>query len=98
MSTHVTLPADVNRMDETGYVWAFLDRSRVPDAVRPGAVVVAGDDDDPVVAEVIDIVEGIWRCSAARLGWSGASNDGSAPAAGAGGVMSTGRSLRAGVH
>ncbi len=58
MSTHVTLPADVNRMDETGYVWAFLDRSRVPDAVRPGAVVVAGDDDDPVVAEVIDIVEG----------------------------------------
>jgi hypothetical protein len=58
MSTHVTLPADVNRIDETGYIGAFLDRSRVPDAVRPGAVVVAGDDDDPVVAEVIDIVEG----------------------------------------
>lgn len=58
MSTHVTLPADVNRIDETGYVRAFLDRSRVPEAVRPGAVVVAGDDDEPVVAEVIDIVEG----------------------------------------
>ena len=58
MSTHVTLPADVNRIDETGYVWAFLDQSRVPEAVHPGAVVVAGEDDDPVIAEVIDIVEG----------------------------------------
>lgn len=58
MSTHVTLPADVNRIDETGYVWAFLDRSRAPEAVRPGAVIVAGDDDDPVMAEVVDIVEG----------------------------------------
>lgn len=58
MTTHVTLPADVNRIDETGYVWAFLDRSRVPEAVHPGAVIVAGDDDDPVIAEVVDIVEG----------------------------------------
>ena len=58
MSTHVTLPADVNRIDETGYVWAFLDRSRAPESVRPGAVIVAGDDDDPVMAEVVDIIEG----------------------------------------
>lgn len=58
MNTHVTLPADVNRIDETGYVWAFLDRSRVPEVVRPGALIVAGDEDDPVMAEVVDVVTG----------------------------------------
>ncbi len=58
MSTHVTLPADVNRIDETGYVWAFLDRSRFAEAVHPGALIVTGDDLDPVMAEVVDIVQG----------------------------------------
>jgi len=56
MSLKVILPADINRVDETGYVWAFLDEASDPTAVYPGAVVVAGDD-DPVMAEVIDIVD-----------------------------------------
>ena len=42
MSTHVTLPADVNRIDETGYAGRFSIEDRVPETVRPDAVVVAG--------------------------------------------------------
>lgn len=57
MGTRVMLPTDVNRIDETGYVWGFLDHSTTPDAVAPGAIIVSGDDEDPVVAEVVDIVE-----------------------------------------
>lgn len=32
----VTLPADVQQIDATGYVWAFLDTAAEPDRVRPG--------------------------------------------------------------
>lgn len=54
----VTLPADVQQLDATGYVWAFLDAAAEPDRVRPGALIVAGDADEPFLARVIDIVDG----------------------------------------
>lgn len=53
----VTLPADQQQVDETGYVWTFLDESPVPDRVYPGALVVAGDAEDPFIARVVDIVD-----------------------------------------
>lgn len=54
----VTLPADVNQVDETGYVWAFLEDAAEPDRVRPGALIVAGDAIEPFLARVVDLVGG----------------------------------------
>ncbi len=54
----VTLPADVQQLDATGYAWAFLDAAAEPERVRPGALIVAGDADEPFLARVIDIVDG----------------------------------------
>ncbi|MFT7473979.1 MAG: hypothetical protein ACI81L_000895 [Verrucomicrobiales bacterium] len=58
MSVSVTLPADVNQVDETGYVWAFLNDSAQPDRVSPGSIIVAGDSEEPFLARVIDVVDG----------------------------------------
>lgn len=54
----VTLPADVNQVDETGFVWSFLDDAAEPDRVRPGALIVAGDPVEPFLARVVDIIKG----------------------------------------
>ena len=54
----VTLPADVNQVDHTGFVWAFLGDAREPERVKPGAIIVAGDPVEPFLARVVDIVEG----------------------------------------
>jgi len=54
----VTLPADVNQVDETGYVWAFLSEAAEPSRVRPGAIIVAGDPVEPFLARVVDVIEG----------------------------------------
>ena len=54
----VTLPADVQQIDETGYVWAFLDEATEPDRIRPGVLIVAGDAEEPFLARVVDICEG----------------------------------------
>ena len=54
----VTLPADVNQVDHTGFVWAFLGDAREPERVKPGAIIVAGDSVEPFLARVVDIVEG----------------------------------------
>jgi hypothetical protein len=53
-----TLPADVAQVDETGYVWTFLDRAAEPDRILPGSVVVAGDEEEPFTARVMDVVDG----------------------------------------
>ncbi len=55
---HVTLPADVNMVDETGWVWSFLHEASDPDRVYPGALIVAGDPIEPFLARVVDIVDG----------------------------------------
>ena len=50
------ITADLNDEDHTGYVWAFLVEARGPGQIRPGALVVAGDEDTAVVCQVIDLV------------------------------------------
>lgn len=52
----VDITCDVQQIDETGYVWTFLDEARDPSVVTAGAIVVAGDDEEPVFARVVDIV------------------------------------------
>ena len=54
----VTIPADVQMIDETGYVWTFLHEAAEPDRVFPGALIVAGDPVEPFLARVVDIVDG----------------------------------------
>lgn len=54
--TAIDISADLNAEDETGYVWTFLDEARDPSIVRPGALLVAGDEDAPAVAIVVDLV------------------------------------------
>jgi hypothetical protein len=53
----VDVPADLNAVDETGFVWTFLDEARSPELVTPGAIVTTGEEDEPAVAEVVDLVE-----------------------------------------
>ena len=53
-----TLPADVQQIDQTDFVWAFLDVAPEPGPVMPGALIVAGDAEEPFVARVADIVAG----------------------------------------
>ena len=38
-------------------MWAFLDEAIHPDAVAKGHLVVTGDETDPVVARVVDLLE-----------------------------------------
>lgn len=52
----VDVPCDLMDEDETGYVWTFLREARHPELIQPGAIVIAGNEDAPAVAEVIDIV------------------------------------------
>jgi len=54
----VTLPADVNQVDDTGYVWAFLSEAAEPNRVRPGAMIVAGDAVEPFLARVVNVITG----------------------------------------
>jgi hypothetical protein len=58
MTTRVTLPADVHQIDETGFVWTFLDEADDPSRVVLDTVIVAGDREEPFLARVVDIVEG----------------------------------------
>jgi hypothetical protein len=57
MAIAVDIRADLNAEDQTGYVWAFLDEARDPSLITPGALVVAGDEDSPAVAVVVDLIE-----------------------------------------
>lgn len=52
----VDITADLNDEDEAGYIWTFLDEARDPGQVRPGSIVVAGDEDAAAVCQVIDLV------------------------------------------
>ncbi len=54
----ITLPADVNQVDDTGFVWAILGGADEPERVRPRAIIVAGDAVEPFLARVVDIVDG----------------------------------------
>ena len=54
----VTLPADVNQVDDTGFVWAFLSEASGPSRIHAGAIIVAGDSVEPFLARVVDVVDG----------------------------------------
>jgi sugar/nucleoside kinase (ribokinase family) len=51
----VDIPCDVQQVDSTGFVWAFLDEARDPSLIYEGAIVVSADEIDPVVARVVDL-------------------------------------------
>jgi hypothetical protein len=53
----VDITADLNDEDDTGYVWTFLDEARDPGQIKPGAIIVAGDEDTAAVCEVIDLAQ-----------------------------------------
>jgi hypothetical protein len=53
----VDITCDLMDEDESGYVWTFLHEARDPGLIEPGAIVVAGDEDAPAVAEVVEIVD-----------------------------------------
>jgi hypothetical protein len=57
-STTVTLPADVNQVDESGYVWSFVDGASEPKRVRAGRLILAGDTEEPFFAHVVEVIEG----------------------------------------
>lgn len=57
MTVQVTIPADVQQVDETGFVWTLLAEAAEPSRVVPGKVIVAGDTEEPFLARVIDVVE-----------------------------------------
>jgi hypothetical protein len=70
----VDITADLNMVDETGYVWTPLDEARDPSVIFPGAIVSTGDADQPAVSEVIDVVDApagkIVHLDGCRAAWS----------------------------
>lgn len=54
----IDIPCDVQQEDESGFVWAFLDEARDPSVITVGAIVIAADDQDPVLAKVVSIDDG----------------------------------------
>ena len=52
----VDITVDLNDEDHTGYVWTLLDEARDPARIRPGAIVVAGDEDAAAVCQIVDLV------------------------------------------
>ncbi len=51
----VEINADLNDEDDTGYVWTFLDEARDPSQIKPGALVIAGDEEAAAICQVIDL-------------------------------------------
>jgi hypothetical protein len=53
----VDITCDLMDEDESGFVWTFLREARDARVIEPGGIVVAGDEDAPAVAEVVEIVD-----------------------------------------
>jgi len=51
------IPCDVQQVDGTGFVWTFLDEARDEPRIAVGAIVVTGDEVDPVLARVVALTE-----------------------------------------
>lgn len=71
----VTIAADVQMIDETGYVWTFLHEASDPNRVFPGALIVAGDPVEPFLARAVDIVDGPRGTSVVHLDVLGVPED-----------------------
>lgn len=52
----VDIPCDVQQVDGTGYVWTLLDEARDRSVITPDAIVISADEDEPVLARVVDLV------------------------------------------
>lgn len=57
-SLDVDIRADLQNEDETGYVWAYLDRADHPERIVPGDIVIAGNSGGRCLAQVVDIIDG----------------------------------------
>lgn len=57
MTIELDIPCDVQGRDADGHLWAFLDEAAHPDVITAGALVVTGDEEDPVVARVVEVVD-----------------------------------------
>lgn len=53
----VDIPCDVQQVDGTGFVWTFLDEARNPSVIHVDAIVVAGDEVDPILARVVALTD-----------------------------------------
>lgn len=53
----IDIPCDVQQVDGTGFVWTFQDEAREPARIAVGAIVVTGDEIDPVLARVVALTE-----------------------------------------
>jgi hypothetical protein len=51
----VDITADLNDEDDTGYIWTFLDEARDSSQIKPGALVIAGDEETAAICQVIDL-------------------------------------------
>lgn len=54
--TEVDIRVDLQNEDESGYVWAFLDRAVHANRIQRGATVVAGNSGGRCLARVVDIL------------------------------------------
>lgn len=57
MAVELDIPCDVQGRDADGHLWAFLDEAIHTNAIAVGHLVVTGDEDDPVVARVVELVD-----------------------------------------
>lgn len=53
VAIQIDIPCDVQQVDETDCPWAFLGEARVPSLITEGAIVVSGDEIDPVLARIV---------------------------------------------
>jgi hypothetical protein len=51
------IPCDVQGRDADDRLWAFLDEAAHPEVIVVGTLVVTGDEEAPVVARVVDIID-----------------------------------------
>ena len=55
--TAIDIPCDAQALDRDGHLWSFLHEASDPQRIVVGATVVTGDEEDPVIAEVVDIID-----------------------------------------
>jgi hypothetical protein len=53
----VDIPCAVQQVDGTGFVWTLLDEARDPRRITVEAIVVTGDEVDPVLARVVSLTK-----------------------------------------
>jgi hypothetical protein len=51
----IDLPADLNNQDDLGNHWSFVDRAIRPEAIRPGAILTAGDTGAVATVEILTV-------------------------------------------